>query len=70
MKTVKNNLNKNNEGSDESESCPLIGTDMIVVLKILMKSISKLSRVLFVVRNFPVLNNQSVCSQRILFYRE
>ena len=51
---------KNNEGSDESENCLLIGIDMIIVLKILMKSISQLSKVLFVVRNFLVLKNQSV----------
>ena len=36
---------KNNEGSDESENCLLIGIDMKIVLKILMKSISQLSKV-------------------------
>ena len=40
----------------------LIGIDMIIVLKILMKSISQLSKVLFVVRKFLVLKNQSVFS--------
>ena len=61
---------KNNEGSDESENCPLIGIDMIIVLTILMKSISQLSKVLIVVRTLLVLKNQKVCSQRIVFFRE
>ena len=43
---------------------------MIIVLKILMKSISQLSKVLIVVRNLLVLKNQNVCSQRIVFFRE
>ena len=56
------------ENSDESENCPLIGIDMIIVLKILMKGISQLSKVLFVVRILLVLNNQSVCSERIILF--
>ena len=40
----------------------LIGIDMIIVLKILMKSISQLSKVLFVKRKCLVLKNQSVFS--------
>ena len=40
----------------------LIGIDMIIVLKIVMKSISQLSKVLFVKRKFLVLMNQSVFS--------
>ena len=59
---------ENNEGSDESEKCLLIGIDMIIVLKILMKSISQLSKVLVVARNLLVLKNQSVCSQRIILF--
>ena len=43
---------------------------MIIVLKILMKSFSQLSKVLIVVRNLLVLKNQNVCSQRIVFFRE
>ena len=58
---------KNNRGSDESANCPLIEIYMIIVLKILMKSILQLSKVLVVVRNLLVLNNQSVCSLRIFF---
>ena len=61
---------KNNELSDESENCLLIGIDMIIVLKISMKSILQLSKVFFVVRNFLVLKIQSVCSHRIFLFRE
>ena len=43
---------------------------MIIVLKILMKSISQLSKVLIVVRNLLVLKNQNVCSQRIVVLQE
>ena len=41
---------------------------MIIVLKILMESISQLSKVLFVVRNLLVFRNQSVCSERIILF--
>ena len=61
---------KNSEGSDESENCLLIGIDKIIVSQILMKSISQLSKVRFVVRNFLALKNQSVCSHRIIFFRD
>ena len=59
---------KNNELSDQSENCLLIGIDMIIVLKISMKSILQLSKVFFVVRNFLVLKIQSVCSHRIILF--